>query len=326
MEINTTGDLQNLREPLVSVIVVTFNSSKYVIETLESTKHQTYKNIELIVTDDHSTDNTVEICNQWLEHNHERFYSTEMITVQQNTGIPSNLNRGLRASNGEWVKLIAGDDTMEASFISKCIKVINENPDVVACYTNSNIINAKSQLIMKENSIKYKSGYIFDDIFFLRFWPKAPSFLIKSKILFDLGLFDENIWVEDYLMILKITSQYPVKHLNEYLINYRIHDSNAGSSTVSLFDAHLQSISHFKNYKGFKKRKQEIILEKIFLCSKIKKRKAMLEMFKNMQYLFQPLYLKSLLYIIVYWPPFMKKFSTQIAHFRYNFKVLTQKN
>ncbi len=53
--------------PLVSIIVITYNSSKYVLETLESAKAQTYQNIELIVSDDGSTDNTIEICKIWIE-------------------------------------------------------------------------------------------------------------------------------------------------------------------------------------------------------------------------------------------------------------------
>ncbi len=52
--------------PLVSIIVCTYNSSKYVLETLESAKEQTYQNVELIVSDDCSTDNTVELCRKWI--------------------------------------------------------------------------------------------------------------------------------------------------------------------------------------------------------------------------------------------------------------------
>ena len=58
--------------PLVSVVVITYNSCKYVRETLESAKMQTYRNIELIVTDDGSTDATVDICRKWLEANGDR--------------------------------------------------------------------------------------------------------------------------------------------------------------------------------------------------------------------------------------------------------------
>ena len=59
----------NMRQPLVSINITTYNSSKFIIETLESAKMQTYQNIELIVSDDSSVDNTVELCKKWIEKN-----------------------------------------------------------------------------------------------------------------------------------------------------------------------------------------------------------------------------------------------------------------
>ena len=64
------------KEPLVSILVVTYNSSEYIIETLNSCYSQEYKNIELIISDDKSSDNTVEICEEWLTLNASRFYNT----------------------------------------------------------------------------------------------------------------------------------------------------------------------------------------------------------------------------------------------------------
>lgn len=58
-----------MEQPLVSVSVITYNSAKTVLETLESIKAQTYQNLELIVSDDCSTDNTVELCRNWIEQN-----------------------------------------------------------------------------------------------------------------------------------------------------------------------------------------------------------------------------------------------------------------
>ncbi len=103
----------NLKEtPLVSVVLVTYNSAQYVIETLESIKAQTWQQIELIVSDDCSTDKTAELCSNWIDCNKGRFSKTKMITVLQNSGIPANCNRGLRAAQGEWVKIISGDDIL----------------------------------------------------------------------------------------------------------------------------------------------------------------------------------------------------------------------
>ena len=73
--------------PLVSVPVITYNSSKTVLETLDSIYNQTYQNLELIVSDDCSTDNTVGICREWIEAHKKRFVRTELLTVEKNTGV-----------------------------------------------------------------------------------------------------------------------------------------------------------------------------------------------------------------------------------------------
>lgn len=69
--------------PLVSVAVVTYNSSKTVLETLDSIYNQTYPNLELIVSDDCSPDNTVEICREWIAGHSRRFIRTELLTVEK---------------------------------------------------------------------------------------------------------------------------------------------------------------------------------------------------------------------------------------------------
>src|SRR5688572_26730058 len=108
-------------QPLVSVIVITYNSALYVLETLDSIKRQTYQQIELIISDDCSNDATVELCRKWLSVNGSRFVRTSLIEVESNTGIAQNCNRGVEASKGEWIKIIAGDDALEVYTITDYI-------------------------------------------------------------------------------------------------------------------------------------------------------------------------------------------------------------
>lgn len=114
---------------IVTVGVLTYNSASTVVETLESIKAQTYKNLELIVSDDCSKDDTIAICNQWIKENESSFIRTEIITVEHNTGLPSNGNRIGKASKGQWIKLIAGDDLLERDCIEKFVKYVIDNPD-----------------------------------------------------------------------------------------------------------------------------------------------------------------------------------------------------
>lgn len=117
--------------PLVSVAVITYNSSKTVVETLDSIAGQTYPNLELIVSDDCSTDNTVEICREWIEAHKERFVRTELLTVEKNTGVSANMNRVADACQGEWVKDIAGDDVLLPECIEIYMEYVKECPEAV---------------------------------------------------------------------------------------------------------------------------------------------------------------------------------------------------
>lgn len=117
-----------MEQPLVSVNVVSYNASKFIIETLDSISNQTYKNIELIISDDASPDNTVELCQNWLVHYKSRFVRTELITVEKNTGVTANCNRALAASQGEYWKIIGSDDLLTPDCIEKCVAYMQAKP------------------------------------------------------------------------------------------------------------------------------------------------------------------------------------------------------
>lgn len=132
-------------QPLVSVTVITYNSSKTVLETLESIKAQTYQNLELIVSDDCSTDNTVELCRNWIEQNKSRFVRTELLTVDKNTGVAGNCNRAGAACQGEWVKGIAGDDILLPTCVQDCMDYVNEHSDTIYLFGKQKAFGASEE-------------------------------------------------------------------------------------------------------------------------------------------------------------------------------------
>ena len=132
-------------QPEVSVIVVTYNSSKTVVETLDSIANQTYPSLELVVSDDCSTDNTVEICREWIEAHKERFVRTELLTVEKNTGVSANMNRAEAACRGEWVKPIAGDDILLTNCIDIYLSYIETHPDAVYVFAQMEFFGGKEK-------------------------------------------------------------------------------------------------------------------------------------------------------------------------------------
>lgn len=223
------------QRPLVSIIVITYNSSRFVLETLESAKSQSYQNIELIVSDDCSTDNTVEICRNWIAENEDRFERTELITVPENTGIPANCNRGVMAVHGKWVKFIAGDDAMMNDYIEKCVNYVITNKNVFFLYTNierynssfekSNLISSYDNILNRKinlNNITAKEQF---EILLRSNSILAISFFGKREAFIEVGLYNEKYTLfEDWPMWLNITKKGFKIYFYDFVgVKYRLH-------------------------------------------------------------------------------------------------------
>ena len=118
-----------MEKPLVSVFVLTYNSSKTVVETLDSIYQLTYPQIELIVSDDASKDNTVEVCKDWIEGHKARFANVQLLTVPKNTGTTQNFHRAVAACHADWLKGIAGDDALYPDSISNLMEFCAEHKE-----------------------------------------------------------------------------------------------------------------------------------------------------------------------------------------------------
>ena len=119
------------KDKLVSVVVQAYNSADTIVRTLESVKAQDYEKIELIVTDDKSTDQTIEEVAAWLEKNQERFCQTQLVTAKVNTGIPGSNNRALRHVTGAYAEFLAADDCMAPNAIIKNVPNCESHPNKI---------------------------------------------------------------------------------------------------------------------------------------------------------------------------------------------------
>ena len=123
--------MEQQNRPEVTVSVITYNSSRTVLQTLESIKSQTYERIRLIISDDCSTDDTIRVCKKWIDRNSTRFVSTEILTTSVNTGVAGNCNRAWDACKSDYLKSIAGDDYLLPDCIDSNISFMLNNPSSV---------------------------------------------------------------------------------------------------------------------------------------------------------------------------------------------------
>ncbi len=131
--------------PLVTISIITYNSSKYVLEALESVKAQTYQNIELVASDDCSTDDTVRVVSQWMNDNRARFANVRLLTAEKNTGVSGNASRARKNYQGEWVKELAGDDVLLPSCIEDNMNYVNRHPGAQVVLSNSIVFFEKDR-------------------------------------------------------------------------------------------------------------------------------------------------------------------------------------
>lgn len=199
----------NQKAPLVSVIIPTYNRAWIIQEAIDSVFKQRFKNFELIVVDDGSTDNTVEILRGYGE-------DIQVIT-QRNKGVSAARNRGISEANGEFIAFLDSDDLWLAEKLAAQVDFFQSNPEALICQTEEIWIRNGKRANPKKKHTKY-SGMIFNHC--LPLCIVSPSAVMMRRSLFyKVGLFDEDLPAcEDYDLWLRISWQYPIYLIDTPLI------------------------------------------------------------------------------------------------------------
>lgn len=163
------------KSKLVSIIVPIYNCEKYLSKTLDSIINQTYRNIEIILVNDGSSDDSEKICEKYIQKDDRIKYF-----YQENFGVSSARNKGLFYSNGEYISFIDSDDWIELDMIQSLVNVLEEY--------NLDVVNCGVEIVDKDGSVRQ----IFDDGK-VNFYPKDD--LLK---LFLLGKLSHGCWDKLY--------------------------------------------------------------------------------------------------------------------------------
>lgn len=242
---------------LVSICVISYNSAEFVLETLESAKEQRYNYVELIISDDGSKDDTVELCKKWLTENADFFHRTELITTDQNSGIPANCNRALRAVGGEWIKLIAADDILLANCITDNLGYVQRNPHTEILFSVMQpflVENGEKKFLepvkLTQSFLDLNSDQQFVEIIFGKMPGVAPTLFIAKKLYEKLDYYNEEFKLaEDYPFWLKCTAnQYRFVSIDKLTIRYRLHNKSTAVAKVVNGRVFRDRIIIFKQY------------------------------------------------------------------------------
>ena len=236
---------KNLQGPLVSIIVPSYNHEAYIEECILGIVNQTYKNVEVIVIDDGSTDNSREILQRL-----QKQYNF-ILEFQENQGISKTLNKAIRQyAQGKYITGSASDDFLMPDKIEKQVKFLEENPDYDMVFGKVYMIDGKSQIIKDlvifepfDEPVKHIS---FELLIENNRIP-APSRMIRRDIWEKCGGYDENTVIEDFDISLKIAYYGRIAYVNDYFAYYRWHGQNVSTQVLKIFTATWELVYSWKD-------------------------------------------------------------------------------
>lgn len=207
----------------VSVIIPAYNKADLTIKTVESVLSQTYKNIEIIVVDDGSTDDT---------KSKLKIFSNKIRYIyKQNGGACSARNLGIQQATGSFIALIDCDDIFYPEKIAKSIECLGKKSDCGFVYTDAYFIDCNDNVISEHGIANPPvSGWIASKLI-LRNFICNSTVIVRKECFKKVGLFDENIFIPaDWDMWLRLSDKYKAAYIDDNLTGYRLTDSYTTSN------------------------------------------------------------------------------------------------
>lgn len=206
--------------PLVSVIVPVYNGQDYIENAIKSVLNQSYKNIEIIVVNDGSTDNTEKIL--------DKYKDKIIYHKQKNGGVSSALNKGISLMKGEYFSWLSHDDIYKEDKVQKQIDFLSKKDDKkIILFSNFEFINDKSQIFNKTLFHKiHKKSSLDNGVYpVINGCVNGCTIFIPREFLNDKTMFDENLRTSnDYDLWFRLFRKYPHEFMQDYLMKYRLHD------------------------------------------------------------------------------------------------------
>lgn len=216
-------------DPFISVIMATNNRADYIAEALDSIKRQTFRNYEIVVVDDGSTDNTKEIL--------EKYEGIRCIYLEHN-GIAGARNAAVKVAKGKWIAFLDSDDLWKEDKLQKQVDYLESHPDCRIVYTEFSNFTAISndKLDNRQKELLASDG--------IKWY--LPSALVDAKLFAEVGLFDKTWEPNDdteWNFRLKFYNINMEHCLHEILYLRRVHFSNITNARRELYSSDIRDLA-----------------------------------------------------------------------------------
>ncbi len=224
--------------PLVSIIIPNYNHAQYIEDAIHSVLRQTYRNVETIVVDDGSRDNSRDVIGA--------FGNTVRAIFQQNQGLSAARNTGIAASRGEFIGVLDADDMYEPDFVETLVTALQSQSDADGIYCGYRFVDHVNQPLpqIEAREIAPEKLYwaLVDGNFLV-----PESMFVRRRCYDAVGLFDTSLRaLEDLDMWLRIASRFKVIHTTKILTRHRILPGSMSTDPTRQFENRLQVVK--KNF------------------------------------------------------------------------------
>ncbi|PWS27242.1 glycosyltransferase family 2 protein [Pedobacter yonginense] len=268
--------------PLVSIALCTYNGEKFLRQQLESILQQTYKNIEVIIIDDCSTDNTAAIINEYAQE----YHIIKFLQNERNLGFSKNFEKAIESCTGEYLCLSDQDDIWEKNKVEQLYKNIDNHALI---YHDSDFIDESDQRIGEESMFTRYNMYEGSSALplILSNCISGHATMFSKKLLPYLLPFDKRFYHDWWLAYVAFNIG-SVKYLNQILVHYRQHESSitdnlnikVKSLDISSENRIAVNLNWLEKCSLFVANKEPILINKAFtLFSNIQKGKSRVELF-----------------------------------------------
>jgi glycosyltransferase involved in cell wall biosynthesis len=239
--------------PRVSVIIPSYNHEKYVAEAIQSVLDQSYQDFEIVITDDGSNDNTVDVIKQFTDSR------IKLFVFDKNLGASIATNHCIKNSTGEFVALLNSDDVWLPNKLEKQVQFLDKHPDIGAVFSYSEFIDENSQLFIKEHFYTTifqqpnRTRFEWLNYFFYRGNCLChPSILIRKECYDTVGLYDPRYaQLPDFDFWIRLCQKYEIHIIVEKLIRFRLRDNEANASGQRPETLARHSVELCQIYKNF---------------------------------------------------------------------------
>lgn len=213
--------MENLK---ISIITPSFNQGRFIEETILSIKNQSYKNVEHIIIDGGSTDDTIDIIKKY-----EKTYNMKWIS-EKDEGQADAINKGFKKSTGNILTWLNSDDTYNKNALAEVASKFNSNSNCMFIYGSANIIDDSNNMIKAAHEVEDYNRKLLEK----RDYISQPSTFYRKELIDRIGLLDKNLyWTMDWDLWLRASKICNLDKVNFTFANMRVYE---GIKTLTKID------------------------------------------------------------------------------------------